>query len=271
MVVCVPMSETTHIVFDPVLESLAPITLAEMDAIKLMNRTDSKYLTCEATLQAVLSDVAAAGYRVLVSEGLRNSPYNSVYFDTAGLRMFQDHHNRRLTRQKVRTRVYENSGVTFLEIKRKNNHGRTKKKRMEIPLAELMDFRADTAATAFLAAKSWFTADELSPVLDTAFHRITLVNPDKTERITIDTCLHFRNFRTGHSASLQDAVIIELKQDGHAGSRMKGILLDHRVKPVRVSKYCIALTLTDPSARSGRFKAKVHTIEKTIGNKLITI
>ena len=52
---------------------------------------------------------------------------------------------------------------------------------------------------------------------------------------------------------------------------MRAILLDRRVKPVRISKYCIAVTLTDPSARSGRFKVKVRTIEKTIGNKLIII
>ena len=52
---------------------------------------------------------------------------------------------------------------------------------------------------------------------------------------------------------------------------MKGILLEHRIKPVRVSKYCIAETLTDPSAKSGRFKVKVRTIEKTIGKKLVII
>ena len=66
-------------------------------------------------------------------------------------------------------------------------------------------------------------------------------------------------------------MIIELKQDGRAASQMKNILLDLRVKPVRVSKYCIALTLTDPEAKSGRFKPKVRLIEKTIGNKLVTI
>jgi hypothetical protein len=52
---------------------------------------------------------------------------------------------------------------------------------------------------------------------------------------------------------------------------MKGILLDNRVKPVRISKYCIAETLTDPSAKSNRFKPKVRIIEKTIGNKIVTI
>ena len=98
---------------------------------------------------------------------------------------------------------------------------------------------------------------------------ITLVNPALTERLTIDTELCFTNFRTGRETDLQDAVIIELKQDGRARSQMKGILLDHRIKPVRVSKYCIAETLTDPCVKSGRFKVKVRTIEKTIGNKLI--
>lgn len=265
------MPTDTHISFDKALEALKPITLEEMDSVKLLNRIDSKYLTNEATLEFILADAAAAGYRALVVEGKKLNRYNSVYYDTDGLRMFYDHHNRRLVRQKVRCRTYVESGMTFLEIKRKNNKGRTKKKRMEIPLAELMDFSADKAACDFLAEKSRFTVDQLSPVLDTRFARITLVNPAMTERLTIDTHLAFTNFRTGLSTTLQDAVIIELKQDGRAASQMKNILLDHRVKPVRVSKYCVALTLTDPSAKSGRFKAKIRKIEKTIGNKLVVL
>ena len=262
------MPESSHILLEKAVEGIGPISLEEMEGVKLLNRTDTKYLTNEAGLVGVLKDAAAAGYRALVVEGKKMSRYTSVYYDTEGLRMFLDHHNRHLVRQKVRTRTYVESGETYLEIKRKNNHGRTKKKRMEIPAAELMDFGADEKACEFLAAKSWFTVEELSPVLDTRFRRITLVNPAKTERLTIDTELFFTNFRTGKETDLQDAVIIELKQDGRAQSQMKGILLDHRIKPVRVSKYCIAETLTDPSARSGRFKVKVRTIEKTIGNKL---
>ena len=249
-------------------EPISPITLEEMDSVKLLNRIDSKYLTDEQTLVRVLDDARAAGYRALVAEGVKISPYNSIYYDTPGLKMFLDHHNRRLVRQKVRTRVYVNSGDAFLEIKRKNNHGRTKKKRTSIPLAEMEDFSADPAATAYLAKHSAFTVEMLSPVLSTAFRRITLVNPAMTERLTIDTELKFTNFRTGKKASLEDAVIIELKQDGHAASQMKGILLDNRVKPVRVSKYCIAETLTDPAAKSGRFKVKVRKIEKIIHKKI---
>lgn len=255
--------------FSGALARLEPVTLEQMDGVKLLNRIDTKYLTTEAGLMEVLSDAAAAGYMALVVEGRKLSAYTSVYYDTDGLRMFLDHHNRHLVRQKVRTRTYVDSGETFLEIKRKNNHGRTKKKRMEIPAAELMDFGADASACQYLAAKSWFTYDQLSPVLDTRFRRITLVNPAKTERLTIDTELCFTNFRTGKETTLQDAVIIELKQDGRTESPMKEILLERRIKPVRVSKYCIAVTLTDPSVKSNRFKVKVRTIEKTIGKKLI--
>lgn len=262
------MADYQHHSLDGLLAAIAPISLAEMDAIKLMNRVDTKYLTNEATLVQVLADAAAAGYRALETEGAKISAYDSVYFDTAALKMFRDHHNRRLKRQKVRTRRYVASGTAFLEIKRKNNKGRTSKKRIGIPVGEWLDFSGDAAACDYLSRKSWFTVGELSPTLETIFRRITLVNPAKTERLTIDTGLQFRNLRNGRQCVLRDAVIIELKQNGHADSPMKRILLDHRVKPVRISKYCIAVTLTEPAARSGRFKAKVRQIEKTINHKI---
>ncbi|MBO7432154.1 MAG: VTC domain-containing protein, partial [Salinivirgaceae bacterium] len=128
------MSENQHIDLEDTGEvrDIEPITLPEMDSIKLMNRIDSKYLTNESVLLAILRDAHAEGYRALVVEGKKVSPYNSMYYDTPELRMFLDHHNRRMVRQKVRTRVYVASGQTFLEIKHKNNKKRTKKKRTEI-------------------------------------------------------------------------------------------------------------------------------------------
>ena len=89
-----------------------------------------------------------------------------------------------------------------------------------------------------------------------------------TERLTIDTRLCFANPRTGREVSLKRLVVIELKQDGRAYSPMKRILLGRRVKPLRVSKYCIGVTLTDPSAKSNCFKLKIRTLEKTINDKL---
>lgn len=263
------MNEVFHEMFNDSLSALASIMLDEMDSIKLMNRVDTKYLTDEVHLKKILADVTKIGYRVLEKDGRRTDNYVSIYFDTNGLRMFMDHHNGRLVRQKVRTREYVISGDVFLEIKRKNNKGRTNKKRIEIPRDEMMDFHQDDKACDFLAAKSWFHAEEIKPVIETSFTRITLVNEAKTERLTIDTNIFFRNFRTEHTTSLQDAVIIELKQDGRAESQMKRILINRRVKPMRISKFCIAVAMTDPNAKSGRFKKKIRTIEKIVNKKMI--
>lgn len=251
------------------LDKFGTVTLAEMDSVRLLNRIDSKYFTDEKTLEGILADAAASGYRALETDGSKTAGYDSIYFDTTELRMYLDHHNRRLTRQKVRTREYLASGLTFLEIKRKNNHGRTRKKRTGIPETDFKDFRGNAAACEYLAGHSWFTAQQLSPSLETLFRRITLVNPAMTERITIDSCVNFNNIRTGRKASLPGGVVIELKQDGRAASRMKRILLDRRVKPLRVSKYCIGIALTDPAVKSGRFKLKIRMIEKQINTRLI--
>ena len=253
------------------LAAMHPIFLEEMDSIKLMNRIDSKFCTDLDTLQALLQDADRHGYRVLEVGGVRLSPYNSMYYDTDTLGMFLDHHNRRLVRQKVRTRVYVTSGQTFLEIKRKNNKGRTKKKRMEIPAADFSDFRANAEADDFLTRISGYLPTDLKPRMETLFDRITLVNAAKTERLTIDTNLRFVNHDTGLRSGLKRAVIIELKQDGRAESEMKGILLDHRVKPIRVSKYCIGTTITNPGVKSGRFKVKLRRIEKVINDKITTV
>ena len=183
--------------------------------------------------------------------------------------MYMAHHNGRKTRQKVRTRTYLVSGETFLEIKRKNNHGRTKKKRIRIPTEDFAHFGTNAEAAAFLKEKSWFTADQLEPRCTTEFDRITLVNREKTERITMDMNLRFHNMATGRDGNLADAVIIELKQDGRLPSSMREILAKHHVKPYRISKYTIGTVLTDPAAKDNRFKEKVRYVEKTI-NKSIT-
>ncbi len=247
--------------------ALPSISLEEMEGVKLLNRVDSKFVTDTGTLLKVLSDARSEGYRALQTEGSKLIPYSSVYYDTPGMKMFRDHHNRHLVREKVRTRVYLNSGLSFLEIKRKNNHGRTKKKRTPIPESELKDFTFDDTACAYLASHSAVTAEMITPVLSTNFTRITLVDSALSERITIDTGLQFENYRTGNQASLDGLAIIELKQDSQKQSAMRDILLRRRVKQMRVSKYCIAVVLTDSQAKGNRFKIKVRTIEKIMNRK----
>lgn len=239
-----------------------PIDLDRMDSIRLMNRIDTKYVTTSSVLDEILRKSLACGYMMFVSEGVRVQAYDSIYFDTPDLRMFMDHRNSRLVRQKVRTRIYSDSDLCFLEVKSKNNRSRTKKKRISIPPEEFTDFRGDNKCSDFLAKITGYRADSLSPSVETSFSRMTLVDKDLSERITIDSDICFRNMRNGRTSGLGEAVIIELKRDGRNRSSMQDILLSLRVKPMRISKYCMGVALTDSQCRPGRFLEKIRACEK---------
>ena len=59
---------------------LPPITLKEMSAIRLMNRTDQKYLTNVNTLKQLLTMVRGRYYAQEI-DGQRVSPYATTYLD----------------------------------------------------------------------------------------------------------------------------------------------------------------------------------------------
>lgn len=252
----------------PAISLMDAVSLEEMSSVSLMNRIDTKFITTASVLQYVLEDARVNGYRVCEISGQRLMGYESLYYDTPDLKMYTAHRNAKKTRQKIRVRTYLVGGETYLEIKRKNNHGRTKKKRIVMPREYFMDFGACSQANLFLEQKSWWKYEDLTPVTTTDFSRFTLVNKEMTERLTIDVNIRFMNIRSGRNAALTDLVIIELKQDGRQLSQMRNILLQRRVFPFKISKYCIGVTLTDDQARPGRFIEKVRYIEKLTGNRL---
>ena len=246
--------EILHIV-----NTMKPITLAEMKDVKLMNRVDTKYLVTSDELLAILKGIHEH-YYAQEAEGNRLSPYSTVYYDTPDLKMYTIHHDRHLVRDKVRVRTYVDSHLTFCEVKHKTNKGRTKKKRIEVQQGT--DIIHDPETSAFLAEKQPYPVESLLPSLETAFDRFTLVNYEKTERLTIDCNCVFNNLVTGTTASMDPLVIMELKQDGRAHSLLKEVLFDLRIKPYKISKYCIGTAMTRPDVKQNRFKKKIRRINK---------
>lgn len=300
------------------------LDLDRIAAVRLMNRVDTKYLVDERRCMELL-ERAADQYYVQIIDDCRACRYATLYYDTPQWDMYHLHHNRRLTRQKIRTRTYVETGVTYLEIKSKSNKGRTHKRRMVLDRSLFAAAATDTAAADFLRREARYAPETLSPSLATRFVRVTLVNRAMTERLTIDFDLHFDNVRAagggnkdmnscgdmdmnsrgntdmngrkdmntigpgdmdingcgnngirgvdngsgpaaeashGHTASLGRLVVIELKQDALAPSPMKQILAQLRVKPFKLSKYCIGEALTNPLVKHNRFKAKIRAIGK---------
>jgi len=242
-----------------IISSFAPITLAEMKSVKLMNRTDTKFVTTLPKLEQLLL-MAEADYYAQVIDGERNMLYDTTYFDTRQFGMYQEHQTGHTNRQKIRFRTYVSSNLQFMEIKTKNNHGRTKKKRIEVSDMDLHD----EAKRLFIDEHLHYSVDELIPHMHNYFRRITLVNHAKTERLTIDTALEFNNVVTDKHREMGDLVIIELKRDGLVFSPVLAMLRQLRIHPHGFSKYCMGAAMTNEELPVNRFKPKLRDVERIL-------
>lgn len=246
---------------------MTPISLEEMNTVKLMNRTDTKYLLNRQMLEEIARRWQPLFY-VQEIAGKRTATYKTLYFDTPDALTYTVHHNRRLHRQKIRQREYVDTGTVFCEVKNKINTGRTKKKRMEIPASEWGRLYEMPEMKQFLQEKVWITQEALHPRLQNQFQRITLVNKAKTERITIDSGIRFHNQLNDCVTDVSELVIVEVKQDGNQPSDFKKLLLDARVPQKRLSKYCLGMLLTDEHIKYNRFKEKIRYVSKLTGKPL---
>ena len=251
---------------EELLQQMQPITLEQMSGVKLMNRTDTKFVTTMRRLLLLLQ-MAQQDYFVQDIDGQRNMLYDTTYFDTDSFAMYNEHQHGHANRQKIRFRTYVSSHLQFMEIKTKNNHGRTKKKRIEVTDMDLKD----DVKRDFIAKRLRFDVDTLQPHMHNFFHRVTLVNSAMTERLTIDTQLEFNNLLTGQSREMGKLVIVELKRDGLVPSPILEMLRQLRIHPHGFSKYCMGAAMTNPSLPVNRFKEKLHYVEKTMNNNKYTI
>lgn len=254
-----------------------PITLEQMSGIKLMNRTDTKFVTSERVLLELLK-LARGDYFAQDIEGERIARYFTAYFDTAAQDMYTMHQNGHLNRQKVRIRSYVDSRLNFLEVKTKNNHYRTKKKRITMTDFDVADHPHDIVFKRqndafigydeFLRQNLRFAPESLTQQLENNFNRITLVNKARTERVTIDTGLKFHNLLTGKHCDLTGLAIIELKRDGLQPSPILDLLRQLRIQPQGFSKYCMGQAFTNDQLKRNRFKIRMRLAERILGREL---
>ena len=236
------------------LTTLDPIGLDEMDAVALMERRDTKYLFHRQTLIGALAALAPH-YRVLEVEGRRAQAYGTVYFDTSGFDLFAAHHRDQPSRYKVRRREYVESGLAFLEVKRRSR-GRTSKERIatDAPTGCL-----DSEGLTFLESRISLSPGLLEAKVATEFSRITLVSRDRAERLTLDYDLRFR--AACGERRLSDVVIAEVKEGVHAGeSPVKAFRRAANLHPVAISKYCTGASLLYPSIKHNRFNPQLRRV-----------
>ncbi len=226
-----------------------------MDAVKLLNRTDTKFVIPKDLFVRILP-ILKENYKVLEIKNKRVAQYKTLYFDTDDFGFYTHHHNGWPNRYKVRMRKYIDSDLCFLEIKNKKK-GRTLKSRIKIT-----DFEEE------MSAKSLQFIDDVIPrnirlikKLWNSFHRITLVNKTDTERLTLDIGLGFQ--WNEKNLSLNNVIIGEVKQEKvNRSSPFMKLIKENGVRPMRVSKYCIGAKLLYPGLKNNRFKQKHLHINK---------
>lgn len=243
------------------LEKLDPITLEQMKDIRLMNRTDTKFVTTKEQLVKMLG-LCQGKYYVQARGDCRVASYTTTYWDTEEHKFFLDHHNGRAPRQKMRVRTYMDTLDTFLEVKTKNNKKRTKKKRIMVPDQQV---QGTEEVEEFLMERVKMHLVDMHPTVQNRFNRITLVNYAKTERLTIDFDINFHNFETDRDDDTRNLVIIELKRDGNVFSPILDVLRQLRIKPHGFSKYCIGSVMTNPGLKQNLFKPKLQYLKKLSG------
>jgi len=222
----------------------------------LLTRVDRKYLLPREALEAMLFSVRD-DYGVLRAGTRLAARYSTRYFDTADLRMYDDHRRGRCPRYKVRMRHHLDRKLSFLEVKRKGTNQQTTKAILTRPFgaAEL-----DPEGRRFIEQHCPIAADSLVSGVSIDFLRATLVGEIVNERVTIDWGFDFHH--VGAGARLGHAVILEVKQARYSNHTPAiRALRALRIREQSISKYCIA-TAAVATVRSNTFKSALRAVER---------
>ena len=228
-----------------------------MDSIKLMERVDTKYVFEVNLLSGFLNQLASS-YRLLDIEGSRLFNYESLYYDTPSFDLYQRHHQGKMNRFKIRFRKYVESNLSFFEVKYKNNKGRTIKKRIK---QDQIAKKINCDTQLFLQKHSPINACELEAKMFVNYKRLTLVNHNLTERVTVDLDLNYIDLNENET-SFNNLAIIEIKQDKAHRSEAALLLKRNHIREGSISKYCLGAATLFPGVRRNNFKSKINQLNK---------
>lgn len=247
-----------------VLTGLPKTSLESLDAVQLMRRFDTKYVLPEHWLPELFETMAAHAHVLSVNHQVE-CRYDNLYFELPGDQFLQDHLRGKARRMKVRSRSYGSNARTFLEVKERMPGGRTDKHRMERIGGETAVIAPEEMT--FLSGRLQ-DAESLEPRLYGSFTRITLIDFERKERITIDRSLEAGLTGSPLQPLIPDLAVIELKQpkpDRYSPLQqwLRGI--EHRKGAIgrrtRMSKYTMARLDQDPNIAGRAYLATYRRLQ----------
>lgn len=223
-------------------------------------RMDTKFLLREAQALELIGELGGH-YRVLDIDGHRFTRYRTQYFDTESLALFRRHHAGAANPYKVRSRTYSNTGLAFVEIKRKSRRGVTTKARRSTEHFETV-LLPDSKR--FIDSICSIDSNALTPSVHNNFDRICLVSETAPERLTIDLGVQFE--AESGCVRLTGVAVAELKQRRNGHSIRGTVFLERMramgIRPAGFSKYCMGLLLTRSYVKHNLFKPQLKRLER---------
>ncbi|PCJ22567.1 MAG: transporter [SAR86 cluster bacterium] len=248
---------------ESLLDGFAHHGLKDTEAQSLMSRFDTKYLVHTSRLNELLQSLKQ-DYSVLSIDNKQLMRYENEYLDTENFSFYNDHHNKRLNRTKVRCRRYVDSDTSFIEIKAKNNKGRTVKNRKQLNGSDELAQIAPEMLQQYLPGK--YPACQLESVAKITYRRISLQSDSHNERVSIDLCLAATRQDNSRSFEMHDLAIVELKQTrANRESPLFHTLRNMGMYSSPFSKYCISCALLYAELlRTNRFKMLLARLQSRI-------
>ena len=253
------MNKHTTSISQNLLNDLQTISLDELDKVKLLDRKDTKFVFNQIQLPSILEKIKPY-YRILEINNSLIFNYDNTYFDTHDFLFYNQHHNEHRKRFKVRFRKYSNTNKSYFEIKIKNNKNRTVKKRL--PVDEINNCLGEKEKD-MVSKIIGLPPNQLAPILNVQFSRITLADNSFKERLTIDNNLSVKN---GSGNKIFDQLVIsEIKQKKYnPKSDFIQILRNLKIPEMRFSKYCMGMLHVNKEIKYNRFKPKLLQINKIL-------
>lgn len=246
---------------------------------ELLKRTDRKYLVPGTLVVEMVDFLGEIGAQALTIGGVQIFGYLSDYYDTSDFALYRAAATKRRRRFKLRSRVYLDSGMHFMELKTRSGRGQNVKDRLRLEDVCTYDFvngandpseplkRTDVVAWAskllqqrgvVASQREGFrTIMDLMPSSRSSYRRSTLCLPDDS-RLTIDQDLVLSG--PGESSGFEvPEVVVETKSSGRTSDADRW-LWSHGIRPSRVSKYAIGTAIVHPELPANRWHSTMSKL-----------
>jgi len=173
--------------------------------------------------------------------------------------LYHQHHNKKKNRFKIRQREYVDANLSYFELKYKNNKSKTFKTRKKIP--EIHE-NFNELEKDLIENISPINASSYEPKINIDYKRLTLVNKNHKDRITID--FQLKAYNNKNEKLFKNLSIIEYKYDSSTMNRdFLDLMKENRIYESSMSKYCVGIAnIYKHLVKQNNFKSLLYKIKK---------